>query len=41
MSVPNVNGIVVITLASDGSGLVIEVEDLGSSSIISLDNKSV
>lgn len=39
--VSNINGIVVITLASNGSGLVIEVEGLSSSSIVGLDNESV
>jgi hypothetical protein len=41
MSVSDINGVVAITLASDGSGPVIEVEGLSSSSIIGLDNKSV
>jgi hypothetical protein len=40
-SVSDINGIVVVSLASDGSGLVIEVEGLSCSSIWSLDDKSV
>jgi hypothetical protein len=41
MTVSNINGIVVIALASNCSRLVVEVELLGSSSIVGLDNKSV
>lgn len=41
MSVSNINGIVVIALASNCSRLVVEVELLGTSSIVGLDNKSV
>jgi len=40
-SVSDVNGIIVVSLASDSSRLVIEVELLGWPSISGLDNKSV
>jgi hypothetical protein len=40
-SVSDIKWVIVVSLASDGSSLVVEVEGLCWSSISSLDNKSV